>query len=283
MEIIDSHLHVWDRSRARYDWLGPHVADVDRDIEFDEVVPALERAGVDGVILVQSADERGDTENLLDVATRETRIRGVVGWVPLDDARRAMKLLAGYGSEKIVGVRNLIHDRSDPDWILSPSVNEGLTVLEREELPFDFVTNDPAALTRLMVVADRHPDLTIVLDHLGKPAIDGADVDHAEWRRLLALVAERPNVVAKVSGLYATSGVAASWTIPQVTRAARVACDVFGAERLMYGGDWPMSTMAGGYDRVFAALRAATSDWSEFERECYFARTAQVVYRLPKR
>ncbi|MCW4457114.1 amidohydrolase [Microbacterium sp. MPKO10] len=281
MDIIDSHLHVWDRSRARYDWLGPHVADVDRDITFDEVVPELDRAGVDGVILVQSADERGDTENMLDVASREERVVGVVGWVPLDDAPRATELLDRFGSEKIVGVRNLIHDRSDPDWVLSSPVDEGLTVLERERLPFDFVTGDPAALTRLMIAADRHPDLPIVLDHLGKPTIDGAEAERAEWRRLLALVAERPNVFAKVSGLYAASGKADSWTTPQVGSAARVACDLFGAERLMYGGDWPMSTMAGGYERVFAALQAATADWSQFERENYFARTARAVYRLP--
>ncbi|MEO7016754.1 MAG: amidohydrolase family protein [Leifsonia sp.] len=272
---------MWDRSRAEYAWLGPHLPEVDRDVTFDEVVPSLDRAGVGGVVLVQSADQLGDTQYLLEVARAESRVLGVVGWLPLEDPATVAAQLEGVlGDPRIVGIRNLIHDRDDPDWVLRQPFDASLGLLEDAGLPFDFVSSGPDALTRLIAVADRHPNLPIVLDHLGKPAIDGDGAALGDWERLLRAAATRPNVHAKISGLYATVGPMAAWTPAQVSYAAEIALDAFGGTRVMYGGDWPMSIMAGGHDRVFDALTAATSGWSVDDREGYFWRNAGVFYRL---
>lgn len=278
--IIDAHLHVWDRSRARYDWLGPHLPEVDREIAFDEIAPLLTRLGVVGAVLVQSADNAQDTRNMLDEANAAPAVLGVVGWAPLDAPKHAREELLQLADEsRIVGIRNLIHDRLDPDWVLSPAFGEGLALLEERRLPFDFVTANPAALSRLDHIAAAHPGVTFVLDHLAKPPINSDDA-HAEWERALRAVAVHHNVVAKISGLYSAVGAEDSWTQDGIDRVVGVAVDAFGPERLMYGGDWPMSLRAGGYERVFDALRTATSDWPADAASHLWWRTAARTYRL---
>ena len=279
--IIDAHLHVWDRSRARYDWLGPDLPEVDRDIAFAEIAPELTRLGVDGVVLVQSADNAEDTANMLDVAAQWPRVLGVVGWVPVEEPNAAEPMLAArVADRRIVGVRNLIHDRLDPDWVLTPGFAGGLSLLTAHGVPFDFVTANPAALSRLDRIAGEHPEQVFVLDRLGKPPLGAGDAAHREWAQALRAVAARPNVVAKVSGLYSAIGPEDSWTQDGVDRAVAVAVDAFGPERLMYGGDWPMSLRAGGYERVLTGIRSAVRDWPAADAEHLWWRTAARVYGL---
>ena len=123
-------------------------------------------------MLVQAADTAEDTAAMLEMADRHPIVAGVVGWVPLDRPRDTAGALAAFADKpRIVGIRNLIHTQGDPNWILRPEVDEGLGLLEEAGLPFDFVTSGPAALAHLPVLAQRHPALHIVLDHLGKPPI----------------------------------------------------------------------------------------------------------------
>ncbi|WP_374009133.1 amidohydrolase [Leifsonia sp. LS-T14] len=279
--LIDAHLHIWDRRRAAYSWLRPDLAPIDRDMRFEEILPALDRFGVDGVVLVQSADEVGDTANMLDVAETEPRVVGVVGWLPLEDPDDVARRLPAFRADaRIVGVRNLIHDRPDADWVHRPDFNSSLSLLDDAGLPFDFVTSGPAALASLIEVADRHPGLRIVLDHLGKPPIGSGDSAIDEWAALLHEAADRPNVYAKVSGLYASTGAPGSWTPSQVIDVCQVALQEFGAERLMFGGDWPISVLAGGYDRIIAAVRDAVALWPDPDRERFFGGTAIEFYGL---
>jgi L-fuconolactonase len=279
--IIDSHLHVWDRSRAQYSWIGPDLREIDRSIALEEVKPSLKRAGVTGVVLVQSADEPGDTDYMLEVAT-DPLVLGVVGWVPLEDPLEAERRLSVLRqSPVIVGIRNLVHDRPDPDWALRPEFDSGLGLLEDAGLPFDFVTSGPDAMSRLVQIADRHPRLRVVLDHLGKPPIGGGRADVLRWTALMREAAARPNVFAKVSGLYAVAGHADGRMGSAVGEAVDVAFETFGADRLMYGGDWPMSLLAGGYDRVFGTIVDAVAGLGVEERECLLWRNATAVYQLP--
>lgn len=280
MTVIDSHVHVWDLERAAYPWLGPGLAPIDRTIRLDEVQPSLSAAGVAAVVLVQAADSVADTGNMLRAADQYPQtVAGVVGWVPLDEPDRAAELLDAR-DRRLVGVRSLIHDQPDPDWILHPAQDEGLGLLERAGLPFDYVTSDPAALRHLPVLADRHPDLPLVLDHLGKPPIGGSAAQRAHWRTLLTAAAENPRLVAKASGLYPSTGRLDDWTPELVRPFLDDALDLFGADRLMYGGDWPVSVLAGGYARTWAALSGWARTLSAAERDAVLGGTAARVYRL---
>lgn len=282
--VVDAHVHVWDLDAVHYDWPDDSVPEIFRSISFDEVRPMLADAGVDSVVLVQAADDAGDTEHMLQVAEQFDEVEGVVGWVPLDRPQEAHdRLVELRRGGRLVGVRSLIHDRADPDWILRPEVDEGLGVLEELGVPFDYVAILPRHLEHLPVLGERHPELRIVVDHLAKPPIGDPGSTRwpaGSWDRLMAVVAENPRVSAKVSGLYSAGGDAASWTPDLVRPFVDRARELFGADRLMYGSDWPVSLTAGGYARCFDALTSIFETWPDQDREAVLGGTARRFYGL---
>ncbi|MEU4052482.1 amidohydrolase family protein [Streptomyces olivaceus] len=281
MTVVDAHLHVWDPGRAAYDWLGPAMAPLDRAMRFRDARPLLRAAGVAAAVLVQAADSDADTDHMLATAATNPEAAGVVVWLPLDDPDRAAARLAVLRRDPhVVGVRALIHERSDPDWILRPDVGEGLALLAGAGLTFDYVTSSPAALRHVPELAARHPDLRLVVDHLGKPPVGGTPEDRAEWRRLLTAAARRPGVHAKLSGLYATTGALDTWTTDQVRPFVEDALEVLGPERVMYGGDWPISVLAGGYARTWEAVGALLAPLAPAERTAVLGGTAARFYRI---
>jgi L-fuconolactonase len=278
--VVDSHQHVWNPTRVRYDWLEAGMPELNRIVDFAELRPSLQAAGVDTTLLVQSADNDDDTDWMLGVAASNPEVAGVVVYVPLDrPAEAAARLEALRGNPLVVGVRNLIHDQPDPDWMLQPAVDEGLSLLEEAGLPFDYVAVLPRHLEHLPGIGERHPELTIVIDHLAKPPI-GA-VDREPWWSLIARAAENPRVVGKVSGLYSSVGDLGGWDAAGLTPFVDHAFDVFGEDRLMYGGDWPVSLLAGGYERVWnglaEVLATATGDAG---RAAVYGGTAEHIYGL---
>jgi L-fuconolactonase len=279
MAVIDAHQHLWDLERSPYAWLGsPGLEAIHRSIPFADGIPHLDAAGVDGSVLVQADDTDGDTDAMLEAASSDPRAIGVVGWAPLDDPARAEARLRAIASPALVGVRALIHDMPDPDWILRPDVDEGLGVLERLDLAFDYVAVLPRHLENLVSVGERHPGLRIVVDHLAKPPIGLADRE--PWWTLIARAAENPRVVGKLSGLYSAAGEVASWTVDQIGPFVDRGLDVFGPERLMYGGDWPFSIPAGDYPRTWEAITHHLGRLGERDRAEILGGTAIRHYRL---
>jgi L-fuconolactonase len=277
--IIDAHQHVWNLQRAEYAWLDSGLAPIDRTVELDEVLPAMRSLGVTASVLVQSADNADDTANMLRVADEHPAVVGIVGWVPLDEPERAARMLAER-DDRVRGVRALLHAMPDPDWILRDDVDEGLGLLEATGLAFDFVAAGPASLAHVPVVSARHPDLAIVIDHLGAPPIGGSPAARLEWKRLLAAAAENPRVSAKVSGLYSGSGDLAAWTLDEVRPVVDDALELFGPERLLAGGDWPIVVLAGGYERVWTTLLDLAGALDRGARAALLGGTAARVYGL---
>ncbi|MEP7089032.1 MAG: amidohydrolase family protein [Nocardioidaceae bacterium] len=278
MTVIDAHQHVWDLTRASYPWLGPHLAEVNRTFGLEDLRPHLRRAGVDRTVLVQSADNAEDTAHMLEVAAGHPEVAAVVAWVPLDRPdEAATRLDALRRNPYVVGVRALIHDMADPDWVLRPEVDAGLGVLEEAGVTFDYVAVLPRHLEHVPTLSERHPDLRIVIDHLAKPPIGGAEVE--PWWSLIAQAAANPLVHAKVSGLYPTDD-PQSWTVDAVRPFVERAVEVFGARRLMYGGDWPISVMAGGYDRVWDGLSQVLADLDDTDRARVLGDTAAEFYAI---
>jgi L-fuconolactonase len=278
--ILDAHQHVWDLERAEYPWLGPGMGELHRTLRFEELAPTLRALGVDGTVLVQAADNREDTELMLDVAARHPEVVGVVAWAPLDRPDELPEYLEGLRrSPLVVGVRVLIHER-EGGWLAQPPMDRGLAELARSDLAFDFVTASPAALAELPGIGARHDDLRIVVDHLGKPPIGGNSEERAEWRSLLAEAARNPRTHAKLSGLYSSVGDLADWTVDGVRPFVEDALDLFGPDRLLYGGDWPVSLLAGGYERTWAAVTEIVAGLSATERAAILGGTAELFYRI---
>ncbi|HUX71375.1 MAG TPA: amidohydrolase family protein [Cellulomonadaceae bacterium] len=279
MTLIDSHQHVWDPRCARYDWLTADLAPINRPIEFAELRPALREAGVDATVLVQSADNDDDTDLMLRTAEANPEIAAIVAYVPLERPAVAADRLAELRrNPRVVGVRNLIHDIPDPDWLLRPDVDEGLGVLEAAGVTFDLVAVLPRHLEHVATLSARHPGLKIVIDHLAKPPI-GLD-DTEPWWTLIERAAENPLVHAKVSGLYSATADTSAWTVDAIRPFVMRALEVFGADRLMYGGDWPISVLAGGYRRVWQGLSAIVAELGSEERRSILGGTAERFYGI---
>jgi L-fuconolactonase len=208
-------------------------------------------------------------------------VAAVVAWVPLGDPEgTATQLAALRTNPLVVGVRNLIHTLPDPDWLLRAEVDESLGILERAGVTLDFVGELPRHLEIVPIIAARHPELRIVIDHLNKPPIGLESRD--PWWSLIAAAAESPMVFGKVSGLYSATGDMAAWSVEGIRPFFERAVEVFGAERLMYGGDWPISVLAGGYDRVWDGLSVLFAELGDADRERVLGGTAAEFYGISR-
>lgn len=278
--IIDAHQHVWNLEQARYDWLTPQFPSINRTIEFGELAPILDRNHIDRTVLVQAADNSEDTQYMLEVAADHPEISGVVVYAPLDRPEElSARLDQLWPRPEVVGVRNLIHDQPDADWLLRPNVDEGLSILAERGVPFDVVSVLPRHLEHVVTLSARHPTLRMVIDHLSKPPIKGGS--DQPWRTLLTEAASNTNVYAKISGLYPAVGAPDDWRVEDLRPHVEFAYEQFGPRRLMYGGDWPVSITAGGYDRVWRALSTLFDELDPPDKKAVLAGTATEFYSLP--
>jgi L-fuconolactonase len=279
MTVIDAHQHFWDPNRVLYPWLRSEPDAINRPIEFDELRSTLAVVGIDRTVLVQSADNDADTDYMMAVASEHPEVAAVVAWLPLDSPQEMESRLA-YLTEcpGVVGVRNLIHNMADPDWIIGSSVARGFDALVDVGFSYDVVAVLPRHLEHVATVASRHPGLRLVIDHLGKPPLDGRPID--EWKALLARAASYPNVHAKLSGLYPAASVAYQ---PQeaVLPVAQHALEVFGPDRLMFGSDWPISLLHGGYETVWSMWQPFLDGLGRWQRDAVLGGTAAAFYRIP--
>jgi L-fuconolactonase len=275
-EIVDAHLHLWDLHRSDYAWITPAHGPLHTTITVERALAELDACGVDRAVLVQAEDSDVDTDFLLEVADRCDRVAGVVGWVRLDDpATAAAQLQRRQEHPAFRGVRHLVHDDPRDDFLALPAVRESLRVLARAGLPFDVPDAWPRHLAAVAELAGALPELTIVVDHLGKPPAEPADV--AAWRLVLADVANRPNTVAKVSGLQVPG---TPFTVAGVRPAWDVALELFGPDRLMWGSDWPMTLLTAGYAGTWEVMAALIGELAPGEQEQVLAGTATRVYGL---
>ena len=272
--MIDAHLHLCDLQRSAYSWITPELGPLHTTITAERAAGELAAVGVERAVLVQAEDSVADTAYLLDVAARSSFVAGVVGWIRLYDPRTAERQLADHG-DRLCGVRHLVHDDPRDDFLDLPEVRRSLALVAAQGLALDVPDAWPRHLGAVARLADALPELTVVVDHLGKPPRDPAD--RPAWELQLREAAERPNVLAKLSGLQ-TPGV--PFTEAAVRPLVDLALEVFGADRLMYGGDWPMTVPSGGYADCWAVVRTLLWEQSIDVQDAVLHRTADTVYRL---
>jgi L-fuconolactonase len=270
---IDAHHHLWTLDRGDYGWLTPDLAPIYRDFAFSDLAPHLSASGIDGTILVQAAATEAETMFLLNIAESTQAVHGVVGWTDFDGGGAAKRIEALADLRLLVGLRPMVQDIPDDDWLLRPALSPWLTAMAEHSLLFDTLVL-PRHLPRLLQVVDRHPDLQFVLDHCAKPPLAGGEI--AIWRRDIASLAERPNIVCKLSGL--ATEASRNWQIPDLRPAVDHVLGSFGTERLLWGSDWPVVNLAGGYEKWFAAAEIMLADLSTNEKADIFGGNATRVY-----
>jgi L-fuconolactonase len=283
--IVDAHQHFWTYGTYQTSWMEapPYAGDaafqpLRRSFQPDDLAPELQAAGVHYTVVVEAADSPEENDALLRNARSHRWITGVVGWVPLAHRAEVERTLEAYAGEPaFVGVRHLVNVEPDPDWIMRPDVLQGLQILATRGLTFDYVGILPRHLEHVAAFARRVPDLRIVIDHLGKPPIAAGGFE--PWSSLLARAAQMPNVYAKLSGLDA--GEADLWTAADILPYVDRALELFGPERLMFGSDWPVANLRGGYSKVWSETNLAIARLSPDERDQILGGTAMAFYRLP--
>jgi L-fuconolactonase len=282
--IVDAHHHFWSYGTYQTSWMGapPYAGDpvflpLRRSFQPADLKPELNAAAIKHTIAVEAADGKAENEALLARARAHDWVAGVVGWVPLDLPNEAERMLDALADERaFVGVRHLVNVEPDPDWVVRRAVLDGLKVLAGRGLTFDYVGILPRLLEDVPVLAQGIPNLRIVIDHLGKPPIVGRGFE--PWGSLLARAARMPNVFAKISGLDA--GQSDRWTAADIAPYVDHALELFGPDRLMFGSDWPVAILRGGYAKVWHETNVALAALSRDERERILGGTAVDVYRL---
>jgi L-fuconolactonase len=276
---VDAHHHLWDTRARDYPWMDGPWADPIRGVFGpDEFRAASRGSGIEASVVVQATTDIDETLELLAIAARTSHVVGVVGWIDLaavDVGEQLRRLREAPGGQKLVGIRHQVEDEPDPAWLLAEAVQEGLRSVAAAGLAYDLLIK-PHQLPAAVECVRRRPDVTFVLDHLGKPRIGGDDSD---WSARLAELADQPNVAAKISGLV-TEADWQTWTPDQLLPYIDHALAVFGPDRLIFGSDWPVCMLAATYDQVVAVADAALAPLAPAEREAILARTAMRVYGL---
>jgi len=253
--MIDSHQHFWTIARGDYGWMGPHVAPLLRDFTPDDLAPLMVRTGITRTIAVQAADSEAETEFLLQLAERTEFIAGVVGWLDMDSDVFPERLDHLGRSPRFVGLRPMLQDLPDDRYILRPRVLRHLGLVADRGLALD-VLIFPRHLPHVREALALTPGLRAVIDHMAKPEIAAGTLD--PWREGIAAVAALPDVSCKLSGLV-TEAPAGSWTPDHLRPYVDHVVDCFGPDRLMFGSDWPVCTLAASYAEVNNAARLLTA------------------------
>ncbi|MBS1562927.1 MAG: amidohydrolase family protein [Bacteroidetes bacterium] len=247
MQIIDTHIHIWDFDKAEYSWLDNDDSILKRTYAIEELEPEREKAGITGGVLVQAANNAEDSSWMLHIAATHDWIKGVVGWLPLQDPEATEEMIArGYAQNAYFkGVRHLLHDEPDARWLLQQPVIESLGLLAKQGLPWDMVGVRTEHIETALEVMERVPGLRLVFDHLNQPPIRTRE-HFGRWGELMKTAAQHPQCYAKISGLGTTSG-NPGWSSADIEPYIGFALQHFGADRCFCGGDWPVSLLAGSY------------------------------------
>ena len=288
LPILDAHHHLWDLSARDQPWLASHpgLAPLRRNFAVADLRPLAAAAAVTATVVIQTVTEPGETPELLALAAAEPLVAAVVGWADLAspgiaDALAELRELPA--ANLLAGLRHPVLFEPDPDWLTRPGVLRGLAAVAGAGLAFDLVVL-PYQLPAAVRAATARPELTFVLDHLGN--IDVTPQIDPEWARAIGQLAALPNTAAKLWGILsapAPAGAAGAGPGPPVAHLRpfyQVLLDGFGPDRMMFGSDWPVSTLGAPYGAVVGAARALTADLSQPEQEAIFGRTARRVYQI---
>lgn len=276
--IIDSHQHFWQLGQPfDYEWLKSDVhAPINKSYLPADLLPHLQACGISKSVFVQTQHDIAENRWVLKLAEANDFIAGVVGWVDLASDDCEERLLEFKDHPKFVGIRHIVQDEPDDDFIVRPAVLKGLKVLEKHQVPYDllFFTKH---LKHATTVADAVPTLKLVIDHLAKPEIKVGHFD--DWATDMRKAASRPNVYCKLSGMV-TEADWQHWTTADLMPYVHFALEVFGPERCMYGSDWPVCELAATYEKVFQALKQCIGKLSDAEQASILSETAVKFYGL---
>ena len=271
---IDSHQHFWNYNPAEYPWIGDKK--IARDFLPKDLEAELKPVGLDGSVAVQARQTLEESRWLLNLADHYPLVKGVVGWVDLRSPQVEKDLAELSKHPRFVGVRHVVQDEPDVNFMLQPDFLRGIGKLKQFGLVYDILIF-PKQLPAAIKLAQRFPEQTFILDHIAKPFIK--DGTWSPWDKEIRELAQSPNVFCKVSGMV-TEAKHGSWKKDDFRPYLDVVFEVFGFERLMYGSDWPVCLLAASYRDVYSIVHDYVQKHASKSADRIFGGNAVLAYRL---
>jgi L-fuconolactonase len=274
---IDAHQHCWQFDPVRDNWITEDMSVIRRDFMPANLQPLLERNEIDGTVLVQTCQAESDNQFMLQLADNNDFIKGVVGWVDLQalDVEDRLKFYKD-NHPKMKGFRHVLQAEPDEQFMLKDSFKRGIGLLSKYGFTYDILIY-PNHIKYASELVSEFPDQKFVVDHLAKPHIKYKEID--KWARDIEELARSQNVHCKVSGML-TEADWYGWRTDDFTPYLDVVFHAFGTSRLMYGSDWPVCLLAGGYNRALEILQIYLSRFSPEEQGQFFGGNAINFYNL---
>jgi L-fuconolactonase len=274
---IDAHQHFWQFDPVRDSWISEDMSIIRHDFLPADLLPILERNEVDGTILVQTCLTEDDNQFMLQLAQDNSFIKGIVGWVDLCAENIEERLLYYKNNHpKLKGIRHVLQAESNEEFMLTTKFKRGIRFLNIYGFTYDLLIY-PFHLKHAETLVAEFPDQKFIVDHLAKPYIKNKEID--EWKKDMKALSEYQNVYCKVSGML-TEADWYSWRTNDFTPYLDLVFDSFSPNRVMYGSDWPVCMLAGGYNRALEILQIYTSKLSHHEQDMFFGRNAIEFYNL---
>ncbi|HWG20533.1 MAG TPA: amidohydrolase family protein [Terracidiphilus sp.] len=277
MMRIDAHQHFWRYDPVEYGWIGDSMAELRRDFVPSDLKPLLDGMGFDGCVAVQASQSLEETRRLLEFAQENEFVCGVVGWVDLRSPELPRQLEQFARDPKLVGVRHVVQDEADDEFMLRADFRRGIARLAEFDLAYDVLIY-PRQLRAAALLANDFPQQRFVLDHIAKPLIAQGALE--PWESDLRALAEFPNIGCKVSGMV-TEARWNQWRGEDFRPYLDVVFEAFGPGRIMIGSDWPVCTVAADYGATMGLAMDYVVQFSREEQEAILGGNCAAFYRLP--
>lgn len=273
-EIIDCHQHFWQLSRGDYGWLTADLPDIYRDFLPSDLSPTLKKHNVSQTILVQAAPSFDESLFLLRLAEQHNFIAGIVAWIDMNSEHALKQLEQLSSSPHVKSIRPMIQDIDDIDWMLQARHHNIYQALIENQTAFDALVL-PQHLDNLIILAERHPELTIIINHGAKPDIEHQAFEN--WSKKISVLGTKHNVYCKLSGLLTEAAPNAS--LEDLRPYMQHLLNSFGSEKLLWGSDWPVLNLASNYAIWLNMVKEFIAPLSASEQFNIMSNNAAKVYQ----
>lgn len=276
MQKIDSHQHFWIYHPVKDSWITADMAVIKNDFLPDDLYPLMVQNNIAGCIAVQADQSEQETLFLLDLAEKNPFVKGVIGWVDLraDNIEDRLEFFSGY--QLIKGFRHIIEAETDDQFLLNSQFKNGIALLARYNYSYDLLvrTRHLSAAGKLV---KEFPEQRFVIDHMAKPGIRLGEL--TDWEKELESISQYPNVYCKISG-FCTEAHWQNWQTEDITPYLDVVFKLFGPNRVMFGSDWPVCLLAGGYKKTIQVLEDYLKNFSLPDQQKFWGGNALKFYQI---
>lgn len=274
--VIDSHQHFWKYEPVKHDWIDDNMSVIRRDFSPSDLAKVYQENSIDGCVAVQADQTLEETDFLIDLASNNNFIKGIVGWVDLR-SENIENVLEKYSTNKIVkGFRHVVQGEADHNFLLRPNFSRGISLLEKYNFTYDILVF-PHQLGAVLEFVKKFPNQKFVIDHIAKPYIKDGYFDG--WATMMTAIGKHENVSCKMSGMV-TEAEYNTWTPEQIHPYMNTALEAFGSKRILFGSDWPVCLVAGNYTKIKKLTTNFISQLSQIEQDSIMGNNAIEFYNL---